>query len=242
MDIHFEITQNLIYKNKSGSRSYGINTAISDEDALGVFIAHPVHLMSVNAEIPNHYKENDTDTNYVSLPKFARHLYEGSHFWIEPLFVRSEDILIQTKYFQSFIENRNMFLTQTLVNKSLGFMGGMIHFAENASIAQTDINQAKALLAKRKAASHAVRVGNMISEMLDTSNLRVYRHEEKKRLLGIKTGTISLEEACEESRTLIKEIEYKKSTISLPEFIDKAALDDMILQSTIQYWKDKQWI
>lgn len=242
------VLDHVVFKTVSGSRSYGLNTPTSDEDTLGVFIPHPKNVLGVQDEVGKHYRGEETDENYKIMPDFVRHARDGSSFWVEPLFVREQDILVLEPVFQPFVDNRKLFLTQALVKKSLGFMQGMI----NRSKSQQSVPEAKdlsleeqeaALLkVKRKNMCHSVRVGNMILEMLTELDLRVYRAEEKEHLLGIKTGLVSLEDAWEEAEALIAKIDEKKANVKLAEKADADILNNFLVSGLVEYWYKEKWI
>lgn len=248
MDTLNEILNHTVYKTVSGSRSYGMNTPTSDEDALGVFIPKPENILGVTDSVGKHYRRTEPDENYKTLSDFIAFARDGSSFWVEPLFVRKEDIVILEPCFVPFLENRNLFLTQALISKSLGFMDGMV----NRSISQKSIPEAKNLSeeeqlaalmkSKQKNMYHAVRVGNMIVEMLIENNLRVYRPEEREHLLNIKQGVISLEDAREEVAGLVANIKEKRISANIPEIADENILNSLLVSSITTYWINEKWI
>lgn len=248
MDALKEILNHTVYKTVSGSRSYGINTPTSDEDALGVFIPRPENILGVTDSVGKHYRRTEPDENYKTLPDFIACARDGSSFWVEPLFVRREDVLVIKPCFEPFLENKKLFLTQALISKSLGFMKGMV----NSSISQKSIPETKNLSeeeqlnalmkSKQKNMCHAVRVGNMIVEMLDEYDLRVYRPEEREHLLNIKSGVISLEDARNETAELVAKIGEKRVTSNLPDIADENILNSLLVSSIQKYWSAENWI
>lgn len=244
-----ELLNHLVYKTVSGSRSYGLNTPISDEDTLGAFIPRPEVIMGVHDEkTVKHFKENENDANYKILPDYIKHTRDGSSFWVETLFVREEDILVLDPLFQPFLDNRELFLSLALVKKSLGFMSGMIKRSkeqastEGAELKNEEERIAALLKVRRGNMCHSVRVGRMILEMLHEGTLRVYRADEREHLLGIKTGAISLEDAWLEAEELIIKIDEKKLNMNLSEKADSEILNPLIIQAMTKYWCEKKWI
>lgn len=248
MDALNEVLSHTVYKTISGSRSYGMETSTSDEDALGVFIQKPENVLGVTDNIGKHYRRTEPDENYKTLSDFIACARDGSSFWVEPLFTRREDVLVIKPYFEPFLENRKLFLTQALISKSLGFMKGMV----NRSISQKSIpetnnlseeEQLNALMkSKQKNMYHAVRVGNMIVEMLDEYDLRVYRPEEREHLLSIKSGVISLEDARNETAELVTKIEEKRINSNLPDIADDSILNSLLVSNITKYWMNEKWI
>jgi len=245
-----EVLENLVYRTISGSRSYGLETNTSDEDTLGVFVPRPEQSLGVLDEdsVVKHFRSEETDANYKTLTDFVKFARDGSSFWVEPLFVREQEVLNTHPVFEPFLEHKKMFLTKALISKSLGFMEGMCKRSRtqkgvSGSESMTLDEQEEALLKlMRKQMSHAVRVGHMIMEMLDTFDLRVHRAEEKDYLLGIKHGLVPLEKAQEETDELIVKINERRTSINLPEKADAEFLSKLLVTSSLEYWKLKRWI
>ena len=248
MDILAEITKHTVYKVKSGSASYGLNTPESDEDTLGVFMPTPENILGVTDNIGKHVRMTEPDENYKTISEFIAFVRDGSSFWVETLFVREEDILVLKPHFEPFVTHRKLFLTKALVTKSLGFMSAMA----NRSVSQKSIpstnhlpeeEQAEALnKSKQKNLCHAVRVGNMIVEMLNDFDLRVYRPEEREALLNIKTGVTPLDDAKAIMAERIGQIEEKLAITTIPDVADENVLNSMLAKNIVQYWYDAKMI
>ena len=234
----YNVLDHIVFKTVSGSRSYGLDTSDSDKDALGAFVSPPGYLLGVNDENVRHYQHDTDDENYKLMSDFALNIRIGSHFWVETLFVRDEDILVLSPVFEPFVTNRKMFLTQNLVTKSLGFMRGMITDSQN-TLSKHEPSE-KNWSSARKNLCHAVRVGNMILEMLNEFDMRVYRLDEREHLLGIKYGLVSSEDAISETEFLISKIEERKNKVNL--FEDNALINDWLVQGYIKYWRSQNWI
>lgn len=243
MDIPEAVLNNLVFKTISGSRSYGLNLPSSDEDFLGVFMPRLENIVGVENSINNHYRIKEIDQNYKVFHEFVHQIYDGSHFWIEPLFVRPSDIIILEPYFEPFIENRSLFLTQAMVSKSIRFMDGMNRRSKSVLATNADDEQKIKWQADRqKNAAHSVRVGYMILEMLDNLDLQVYRINDREHLLNIKNGEVSIEAAIEESIYLIAKIKEKSINSKLPEKADTKIINSLLVNNYISYWNDKKWI
>lgn len=233
------VSENTIYKVVSGSRSYGLDTADSDHDVLGVFVHRPEVMLGISSSFDNHVKSDVADENYKSFKEFIKFARDGSLFWVEPLFVRNQDILKIEPCFQPFVEQRDIFLTKALVKKGLGYINGMIQSANK--IVDDNSNDTK-VKQRRKNVSHAVRVSYMVNQFLDTGELVVYRIDERERLLKIKNGIININEATDELTELISEIERKLKIVDIPEIADENILSSLLVLNTKRYWSDKKWI
>lgn len=241
-----EVQERMVFRTISGSRSYGLERPTSDEDTLGAFMSLPGEVFGVDGRV-EHYRGTEADDNFKTLSSFIQNAVNGSSFWIEPFFVRECDMIVVDPIMEPFLAERNLFLTQALVSKSKGFMDGMIRRyhsqkgVEDKSLSPEEAEEALLKL-KRGNLCHANRVGNMILEMFETGNLRVHRPDEREYLLGVKTGTVDLAEACERAERLMNEIGDKRDKVQLPDVADKEKLTEMLTSGIISYWKRKEWI
>mgnify|MGYP000863154811 FL=1 len=244
--MRLDVQDRMVFRTISGSRSYGLERPTSDEDTLGAFMSLPVEVFGVDGKI-EHYRGTEADDNFKTLSNFIQNAVNGSSFWIEPFFVRECDIVVMDTIMEPFLAERKLFLTQALVSKSKGFMDGMVRRyrsqkgIEDKSLSPEEAEEALLEL-KRGNLCHANRVGNMILEMFETGDLRVHRADEREYLLGIKTGTVDLEEACERAERLMDEIAEKREKVNLPQTADKEKLTEMLTSGIISYWKRKEWI
>ena len=104
-----------IYKIIHGSTCYGLNTPESDIDYKGVFIPTKRQYYSLEKG-PETIEKMDSkngghDSVLVSLEKFVKLAVNSNPNILEQLFVKGEFVVENTKYFQPFIENRDLFLS-----------------------------------------------------------------------------------------------------------------------------------
>lgn len=96
----------IIYKIKSGSHLYGINTPLSDEDYLGIYLNTPEELFGLhNSEIlednivskqENGRNDKDAiDCKYYELRKFIKLAVNNNPTILEMLFATPENIIIK---------------------------------------------------------------------------------------------------------------------------------------------------
>lgn len=215
-----------VYTVHSGSYMYGLTHKDSDEDMLGVFVDTPQNILGFPAF--QNIRGTEFDESYKHLRDYAKHLSNGSHYWIETLFAPVECITVRHPAFDCFLKNRNVFLTKAFIYKSLRFMRAMV----TQSLNESNLNAPKQL-------SHAVRVGYMLSSWMDTGVFDVRTPEHNDELMGIKLGNISSESAKEKSMSLHEYINGKFLTCVLPEQVNAEFLNSMITDTTLAYWSSR---
>lgn len=100
-----------IFRCISGSRGYGMSTPQSDTDVRGIFIAPPEYILGCmktveQVEVPGE------DTVIYELAKFVRLAAQCSPNIIELLFTDDDSILFIDPAFETFRENRHLFLSK----------------------------------------------------------------------------------------------------------------------------------
>lgn len=214
-----------IYSVRSGSHMYGLNHAESDEDLLGVFIDTPQHTLGITQH--QTIKDVNSDSTYKVLHDYAKHLANGSSFWVETLFAPNDCIIVRHPAFDCFIRQRNAFLTQSLITKSLGFIKAMTKMKTSDTVII------------HKQLSHAVRACYMISRWLDTGVFEVSMIDHQDELMDIKLGRSSIHLAIENANNMYDYIDDKLQKCGLPENISTELLNEMITEATFLYWSHK---
>ena len=98
-----------IFYARAGSRSYGLDTATSDEDFRGVFIGAPANLIGLN---PIDHCELSGDNVLYELRKFVMLAKDCNPNIIELLFLDDSDVLLETQWWLPIKEQRELFLTR----------------------------------------------------------------------------------------------------------------------------------
>ena len=94
----------------------------------------------------------------------------------------------------------------------------------------------------RKQAMHAVRLGRMILEMVETGSFQVDRSFERGDLLSIKSGERAAESALAEAAELVVQIESALSESWIADHADISAVNALLARIYTTYWSDNGWI
>jgi hypothetical protein len=236
-DIDRILADNIIFRSVTGSKAYGLDTVTSDTDIRGVYISPP------GARLGLFYTEQKRgeidDTHFCDVSQFFKHVVTGAPNWVESLFVRA-DLTECGSLWQPVMEARQMFLTKTLVAKSIGFMLSSVRRSNNAQ--ERKGSDDHLLSVDRKRVMHAVRMGRMLLDLINTGDFLVDRTHEREELLALKHGTRSLQSGYDEIDGLVRDIKGRLTSCSLPEDCDPYAVNRMIVDMVLAYWIANEWI
>lgn len=115
-----------------GSHLYGTNTADSDEDFCGVFVAHPqfylglrsveeVDLSVVSKDESGKNTKDAVDRKFFELRKFVRLALENNPNVLEQLFVNFDDLVYGTTLGRTLLNVRQLFPHRGLRQKFVGY-------------------------------------------------------------------------------------------------------------------------
>jgi len=121
-----------ILEYRVGSHLYGTNTATSDEDFSGVFVAPEEYYLGLNAveevdlSVVSKNKDGKNNADAVDrklyeFRKFVRLALENNPNVLEQLFVNEQNVLFINEMGLELLDNRHMFLHRGLKNKFLGY-------------------------------------------------------------------------------------------------------------------------
>jgi len=212
-----------VYAVRSGSHLYGLNHEKSDEDILGAFVDTPQNTLGTSP--CRTVKNPAADETYKALSDYAKHLANGSSFWVETLFAPEDCVIVIHQSFAPFVRNRNAFLTQALITKSLGFIDAMTRLP----LSDDTPNIHKQL-------SHAVRVGYMIIQWMESGEFCVRMPNHRDELLDIKFNRIPIRDANAKAKQMHETIDGMLQQCGLPEDINANLLNNLITESTFAYW------
>lgn len=122
----------LIYRIKTGSSLYGLQTSESDVDYVGVFIPKTDYLLGLKTvdEVDNSTKSSkadrrnssdDIDDKTYALPKFLHLLVQNNPNIVEMLFPTPEVIDTLEPEFQELIDNRDKIISQKIFHTFTGY-------------------------------------------------------------------------------------------------------------------------
>lgn len=234
MNKETDVLPHIIYEVLSGSHAYGLNSPDSDEDVRAAFVPRPRHALGLNQY---RHQKGEGDEVYVPITRLAQHLAEGSTTWVEILYVEPRFIRVQTPFIMPFLENRQLFLTKSVVSKTCGMVKGLATQAERLSGKKPGDDRAI-----RKQLMHAVRAGRMVVEALEQGRLNVYRAEDQEHLLAIRNGPTALQAAQEECMALMQKLNEGIASSPLQEKPDETAIDALTVYTVTEYWKFQGWL
>jgi predicted nucleotidyltransferase len=122
----------IIFRCRTGSHLYGLNTPESDEDFMSVFLPNPEDILGLQKceIIDNSTKssasnerntKDDIDDKFYSLPKYLHLLLQNNPNIVETLFVTPENIIICEPEFQFLIDNYNKIISQKVYYTFTGY-------------------------------------------------------------------------------------------------------------------------
>jgi len=143
-----------IFKAIVGSKLYGTDHPLSDDDFLGVFLPNREDLLGMQtppAEITENVKESTTDRNKkgdvdcktLSLRHFFKMLLQGQSGASELLFVPASQTILHTPEWEKIRANKDIFLSRSGVVPILGFCFSQCH---KSSIKGANLNLIRRLI------------------------------------------------------------------------------------------------
>lgn len=122
----------IIYKIRGGSHLYGLNTPLSDEDYIGIFLNNEEEILGLsNCEIIEENfiskKENGKnnsdaiDCKYYSLSKFCNLAINNNPTILEMFFAKGDNIIYCDEYGKKLIDNYSLFISQKSKHSYLGY-------------------------------------------------------------------------------------------------------------------------
>lgn len=111
-----------------GSKAYGTDTPESDIDLKGVYIQHPLEVLSYNEYVPQELP--DKDTTYWEVGRFIELLCKSNPTVLELLFSPEDCILNQHPLFNLILESKHLFLSKECLNSFMGYAKQQIYKAK----------------------------------------------------------------------------------------------------------------
>lgn len=117
----------LIYKCRTGSHAYGMNTPTSDEDYSGVFIPNADYFFGLKAFDQQIEQTDERDTTLYSLRKYANLAIANNPNVMELLFVDDSDVIFMDDVWQELRRIRHKFLSQKCAKTYIGYATAQLH-------------------------------------------------------------------------------------------------------------------
>lgn len=110
--------QNIILEGLCGSKAYGLDTAESDEDIKGVYLAPTQEVLGLYG-VKDTIDHTNPDWSYHELGKFIRLALKANPTILELLYL--EGYRVQTKWGHMLVDNRHHFLSNTIYKSYGGY-------------------------------------------------------------------------------------------------------------------------
>jgi len=213
------IADNLILLGYRGSVAHNMYipnsdpNSIDDIDLMGVFVAPAEHYIGLDKHKETIEKIIEVDgvmwdCVFHELHKFVKLLLKGNPNVLSLLWIKPDHYIHMTDDGKRLVDNRDIFTCKQAFHSFAGYAYGqfkrMEHFNKKGYMGE----KRKRLVDKYgfdpKNAAHLIRLLVMCIEFISTGKLEVYREEDRKVLLDIKTGKWSLEDVKYVANELFK--------------------------------------
>lgn len=218
--------EGMIYVCQGGSFISGTNDDTSDLDLRAITLLNEDYQIGMNKF--QHTKlvsgENninqylDLDIEIFSPQYFINEAYNGEIVPIEMLYVNPEFVLLQHELFKPLFDNRELFLSKSIVFKYSGFIKKNKHQIQTPieRLKRPDkIERIRLFGYETKHAMKTIQLLRLCIEFLKTKEINLYR-QDREELLDIKKGKYPLEQILKEIDELEKELESLLENTDLP--------------------------
>lgn len=204
-----------------GSHSHDTQLPSSDVDYTGVYVAYPKDLLGLHPPSDTLTGEKP-DYQIHELKKFCDLLIKGNPGIIEMLF--SDRMVWSDPKWRPLYEARKKFLCDNVVKQYLGYSVAQLQRFRHAKPVHS-----KGGVAGEKWCYHMVRVAWDAERIAQGGEPKVWKDgEEKAKLMAIRTGAMTTDEAVKEAETTIERIDSRKPW-PIPEKADEKFLSDWLL-------------
>ncbi len=210
----------VIYRCVIGSRAYGLDDEASDTDRRGIYLP-PADLQWSLYGVPEQLENDETQEVYWELQKFIVLALKANPNVLECLY--SPIIENATPLAEELLAMKDAFLSKLLFQTYSGYV------ASQFKKMQTDIrNQGRV---KWKHVMHLIRLLLSGTHVLTEGTVVVEVGDHRERLLTIKRGEMSFEEANEWRKSLQKQFESAFQTTKLPERPDYEQANEFLIRA-----------
>lgn len=249
------LPQNIHYEVIAGSVSYGISSDTSDMDVVGFCIPKKEDIFPhLRGEIPgfgrqiqrfdvwqqHHIMDKEARQEYdfsiYSIVKYVQLAMENNPNILDSLFAPQRCVLFCSPVAQIIRENRKTFLHKGSYQKFKGYMFSQLHKIEQKANS-TNPKRAETIVRHgfdTKFASHAIRLGLEVEQILIEGDLDIERNREV--LKSIRRGEWSIDrikEFCSQKERHLDDL-YQKST--LRHSPDEEAIKDLLMNCLEQHY------
>lgn len=225
---------NIILEGITGSRAYGLDTADSDTDIKGIFVAQTADLLSLyNVKETYDTKdgakdENGNDFCYHEVGKFIKLAMGGNPTILELLFL--DGYLELSKFGKMLVDNRHLFLSNTVRKSYYGYAYSQMHrlVTRDGEFGNGKNNRYE------KHARHCYRLLYQGKELLETGKITVrVPPEVREELFAV--GKLSPNELVDKFTEEKEKFDTMESV--LPDQPDKEAINKILLRIRKGYYQ-----
>lgn len=221
--------KDIIFLQKSGSHSYGLNTATSDEDWRGVaLLSDPSLYLGFMTRFEQKDRwEDGSDKVVYEFRKALKLMADGNPSMIELLFTKPEFRKVCEPEWQRVIDSRELFLSRKMKHTYTGyahsqFQSAWRSFKHVPRDGWSEFDHKAGY--KTKPMMHMVRLLRMCEEILRDGVVNVWR-DDADELMAIRRGEWTLTEGESYFHHMSKKIEQIDS--SLPRTASYKLIDEM---------------
>ena len=211
---------NIILEGITGSKAYGLDTASSDEDIKGIYVAPTADILGV-FNVKETYDHVDPDFCFHEVGKFIQLAIKANPTIYELLFLDGYTTL--TKFGKMLVDNRHLFLSNTVRHsyggyalsqaRKLNARGGTYGNGRNKRFA--------------KHSRHCLRLLYQGRQLLETGDLTVrVTPEQRKEIFAF--GELPVNEVIDTFEQKFKEFDLIKSV--LPDKPDMEGINKLLLK------------
>ena len=242
-----------------GSTVHGLHHGGQDDrDEMAVFVEPPEYLLGlrrargirgglygfehfVSRTQPEGVRSGPGDLDLVaySLRKYVRLAQKGHPTILLLLFVPNELVLVETELGRELRDLRPKLLSRRAGRGYLGYLHGQKERLLGTR-GQRNVNRPELVEAHgydTKYAMHAARLGYQGIELVETGRLTLpMREAERSRVMAIRTGARSFEEALAEIDEVERQLAAALERSALPAAPDSAAVDRFLVEAYRRAW------
>jgi hypothetical protein len=216
-----EVRGTVLFSKIWGSHSHDTQLPSSDIDYTGVYVAHPKDLLGLHPPGDTLTGEKP-DYQIHEVKKFCDLLLKGNPAVIEMLF--TDKFLWFDPRWKPLYQCRKKFLCMTVVKQYLGYSTAQLQRLRHSKPVHS-----KGGLPGEKWCYHMVRVAWDAERIALGGEPKIWKDgDEKEKLMAIRTGKWSVEQAVKEAEETIARIDSRKPW-PIPETADETFLNTWLL-------------
>ena len=214
---------------RGGSKSYGIDGPLSDDDYAGVFLSPLRAFVSLDGPGPDSETGNDPDFCLHEFGKFCRLALKGNPAVLEVLW--NDDVLLSDAWGRELRERRTSFLHRD-------GLGVYVSYAE-AQLKKMARGGGSGLHAKGgsyngKFGAHLLRLLHAGITLAATGEVMVRVPPALAvELLAVKNGEVSMERVIQSALPLLQQLTRLSGTNTLPAAAEVGAIDDLVARARL---------